>query len=339
MRIRKRLACFVVLVCFMVMGSAAFASDGIIPVKQGESFTASLSVIANPNKAVIATVKVFFDHDVFELIPGANMSNESVTLQYVNGVIPIGQEVIFAFRVLPEAPDGDYVISATPSDAYQDSLEPAEGLALSAVTVHVRKEEAPASTPAPTPTPEPAIMATPSPAPTPIPTLSPTPDPVQNPEEEYPPVSAHLKLLQGEDRVMAYAGPGKGYGKVLGGYKPYKQDSIKAYLNEDGWIFVRIAYYGTKDRYVYFSEKAFDRIDGEVTRVQSLEYTEGITLRETVPRWCPEDDYRHEFEEYSAEAGTKVKVFFRENGYVYAEYESKEGLVRMWLPEYAVQLQ
>ena len=336
MRIRKCLACFVVLVCFTVMGSAAFASDGIITVKQGESFTASLSVIANPNKAVIATVKVFFDHDVFELIPGANMSNESITLQYVNGVIPIGQEVIFEFRVFPGVPDGDYVISATPSDAYQDSLEPAEGLALSAVTVQVRKEEIPTPTPAPTPTPVPAITEAPAPAPTPTP--SPTPDPVQNLEEDYPPAAAHLKLLQGEDRVMAYAGPGKGYGKVLGGYKPYEQENIKVYLNEDGWIFVRIAYYGTKDRYVYFSEKAFDRIDGEVTRIQSLEYAEGITLREIVPRWCPEDDYRHEFEKYSAEAGTKVKVFFRENGYVYAEYESKEGLVRMWLPEYAVQL-
>ena len=135
-----------------------------------------------------------------------------------------------------------------------------------------------------------------------------------------------------EARVYAYVGPGKSYAAPKGsGYKPYKQVKLTVYFEENGWVLTDIEYQTAEERFVYFPKSSFDRI-GSIPEVGSLAYVNAEAAESVVPVWGPDRRFG-EAKEYTAEKGTDLKVYFRENGYVYAEYKSENGTVRMWLPD------
>ena len=156
--------------------------------------------------------------------------------------------------------------------------------------------------------------------------------------EEYVGQSVKLTLFKDsekENRRPSYAGPGSNYAGS-GAYKPYKQSGITAYFIESKWVFVHLSYWTVEDRYLYLPSYAFTSLKN-VPTVTSLESVSGKTMEDIIPSWGPGTEY-FTFDSFVAKKGIQVKVFFKENGYLYAEYTSPEGLVRMWLPEEKVVL-
>ena len=176
----------------------------------------------------------------------------------------------------------------------------------------------PASTPAPTPTPTPKRTAKPKAS---IPAFS----------ETYPGTSAKLRSA-GDDgyRVYSFAGPGKVY-VPTGGYKPAKQRKVTVFFEEDGYVFADVAYQTVEERYIYLPRSGFGSL-GDIPSVSKMKTYTGTATDSITPVWGPDDNFKSTGD-YVCKKGTKVEIFFKENGYLYAEYTCDKGLVRMWLPE------
>ena len=87
---------------------------------------------------------------------------------------------------------------------------------------------------------------------------------------------------------------------------------------------------GAEERYVFFHRNFFDD-KGNVPQITNLPYYTGKTTSAVDPRWGPSNGF-NVVKDYTASAGTSLRIFFQENGFVYAEYSCSKGLVRMWLP-------
>ncbi len=152
-------------------------------------------------------------------------------------------------------------------------------------------------------------------------------------EDYYPGATAKIRKFTGEDaeakRRQSYAGPGSNYSEA-GAYKPYKVRKVEAFFEENEFIFVHLVYQTVDDRYLYFRKYVFSDLPS-VPIVSELDYREAVTLESITPSWGPGAGYSLE-KEFIARKNLTVKVFFKQNGYAYAEYESAKGLVRMWLP-------
>ena len=147
----------------------------------------------------------------------------------------------------------------------------------------------------------------------------------------YPGISVRMRKFDNDkDRRQSYAGPGTNY-STAGAYKPYKVQYAEAFFEENGFVFVRLCYQTVDDRYLYFRKSDFSGVS-YLPYVSEPEYWEAITISAITPSWGPSGGYTLE-KEFVAPKNAKLKVFFRQNGYVYAEYECGRGTVRMWLPE------
>ena len=178
-----------------------------------------------------------------------------------------------------------------------------------------------------------------TPTDTPIPTDTPAPSPVTVPAvpsltELFPGTGSELRPFQKKDeRITAYSGPGKDYVKIASSTPSGKEEI--AYFVENGWVF---AYLKSQEPHMYFYtlEKNYRKL-GDVPRTEALEGLSGIMTEDAVPRWGPGEKFGAT-EECLAAEGTPVSVFFKDSGYVYAEYSCTQGKVRMWLPERSVQI-
>ena len=148
--------------------------------------------------------------------------------------------------------------------------------------------------------------------------------------EMFPGSEAHLRKSNDDGfRVYSYAGPGKSY-VPSGGYKPYKQRKITVYFAENDFVLADVLYQTSEERFVYLPRYSFDSIQ-DIPTIETLEFFEGITIKKTTPSWGPDNRF-NSVASLAINEGTSVKVFFQENGFVYAEYNCEKGTVRMWLP-------
>ncbi len=154
-------------------------------------------------------------------------------------------------------------------------------------------------------------------------------EPVPFLSDLYPGSSAHLRLNDNlEFRVGSYAGPGRDYAEC-GGYKPYKQQRITVYFVENNWVMADISYQTAEERFVYFPLHTFDSINCQ--EVSQLRYFDGTITENVHPSWGPNSSF-NTVKSMAATAGTAIRVYFQENGYVYGEYRFSGGKARMWFP-------
>lgn len=220
----------------------------------------------------------------------------------------------------------DAACSAYRKMSILDAPDRAANLALkiaSATPAPTIVEASPTDTPTSKPTEEPTATPTPTATPQPIPSV-----PVLS--ETYPGSDAHLRKSNDDGyRVYSYVGPGKAF-VPSGGYKPYKQRKITVYFEEDGFVLADVLYQTAEERVVYLPKYGFDSI-GNIPVVSNLEYYNGITTASITPSWGPDNRF-NSVSSLAVDKGVTVKVFFQENGFVYAEYVCGKGTVRMWLP-------
>lgn len=153
----------------------------------------------------------------------------------------------------------------------------------------------------------------------------------------FPQTTAHIKLLEDmRDRVDAYAGPGENYA-LIEKYKPDDQYGITAYFKENGWILVDIYSSGIEERMLYIKEEDFDVLSDKLPTYDPNGVM-GIVTADSNPRYGPGRFYKYN-KDYYVHKDTMVKVLFRESDYVYVEYMSNRGMVRMWLPKSRVSIQ
>ncbi len=154
--------------------------------------------------------------------------------------------------------------------------------------------------------------------------------------ERYVPVPVSMPHLEDSSkRRQSQAGPSRQY-PGAGAYKPYKVRHVDAFFVENGYVLVHLEYQTVEDRFLYFPKYVFASLRN-VPEIDALEGVPGITPKGTTPSWGPGAGYTT-FENWSTYSGEPVTVFFRQNGYVYAEYSTGDGMVRMWLPENRVEI-
>ena len=154
--------------------------------------------------------------------------------------------------------------------------------------------------------------------------------------EAYPGLDARLKSA-GDDgyRVYSYLGPGKAY-VASGGYKPAKQRKITVYFQEDGFVLADVQYQTTEERFVYLPKGSLS-VSDNIPDASKLKTYTGTANASITPSWGPDGRF-NSVSSLAIKKGTKLTVFFQENGYVYAEYSCDKGKVRMWLPANKVTL-
>lgn len=155
-------------------------------------------------------------------------------------------------------------------------------------------------------------------------------------DELYEAQTVRMRGMTDDSRLYAHYGPGAEY-LSAGGYQPYKQGKIMAYFNEGGWVLIDLKYQTAKERYVYMPDSAFGSVD-DVSGVIEMQYYEGKTLRETSLRLGPSEDFIAEDGYKSLPEDTDLRVFFRKNGFVYAEFTTGSAPVRMWMPAADVEI-
>ena len=148
--------------------------------------------------------------------------------------------------------------------------------------------------------------------------------------EAYPGLNAHLKSA-GDDgyRVYSFIGPGKTYA-ASGGYKPAKQKEITVYFEENGYVLADVQYQTTEERFVYLPVGSFTSTNN-IPGVSDLKSYSGTAEADITPTWGPGNRF-NSVGSLTVNKGTRLTVFFQENGFVYAEYTCGKGKVRMWLP-------
>ena len=146
--------------------------------------------------------------------------------------------------------------------------------------------------------------------------------------EAFPGKTAHIRLRNDEtERIYSRTGPGKAY-VSSGAYKPYKIKSVTVYYEEDGWVFTDLLV--SEERFLYIPKYEFDQLE-RLPAFSELAYYRATATERVLASWGPDNRFTYS-DKLAVEKGTKLKVFFQENGFVFAEYESGEGLTRMWLP-------
>ena len=152
----------------------------------------------------------------------------------------------------------------------------------------------------------------------------------------YPGSDAHLRKSSDDGfRVYSYTGPSKTF-VPSGGYKPYKQRKITVFFEEDNWVLADVLYQTAEERVVYLPKSSFDSI-GNIPVVTELGYYIGTVTTNVEPSWGPDNRF-NSVKSLMINEGTKAKVYFQENGFVYAEYECEKGTVRMWLPANSIEI-
>jgi hypothetical protein len=160
-----------------------------------------------------------------------------------------------------------------------------------------------------------------------------TPPPSSPPDKPWPVItytrqSISVQPLADDQRVQSRCGPAKTY-HGAGAYKTYKMLSTDALFVEGNYVFVDMDYLTVGMRIVYFPVNAFYSFNN-VPEV-SLTSVSAYTTATLTPTFGPGYAY-DTFDEAAISSGASLSVFFEENGWVFAEFNSSLGVVRAWIP-------
>ena len=148
------------------------------------------------------------------------------------------------------------------------------------------------------------------------------------PVENYTLWPLSVYPLGESERIQSRCGPAKTY-HGAGSYKTYKITSSNALFREGSFLLVDLDYTTVGLRRVYMPTNAFK--DGDKVPEVTLTSTPAYTLNALTPTFGPGTAY-DTFDEAAINAGTSITVFFEENGWVFAEFDSALGSVRAWIP-------
>lgn len=149
------------------------------------------------------------------------------------------------------------------------------------------------------------------------------------PERYYAHYSTSVIPLPDDERYQSRVGP---TGKYAGGgaYKTYKIEYCDALFIEGNYVYVELSYTTVGVRRLYFQRSIFEELY-DVPQ-ETLTGVDATLLSDTTARFGPGDMYDI-FKEAVLDSGTPLKVFFSEDGWVFAEFHCKKlGTVRGWLP-------
>ncbi len=142
-----------------------------------------------------------------------------------------------------------------------------------------------------------------------------------------------LKTIdKGAQRAMAYRGPGKNY-REGNAFVTSKMKSVYGLFTEGKYMLTEMDYAGVGKRRLYFMIGTFTKT-GDTPAWDMTGY-EANTAADAFPRYGPGEDY-NDFEGEVLPAGSEVSVFFEENGWVFMEFMSAQGLDRGWVPAESV---
>ena len=185
-------------------------------------------------------------------------------------------------------------------------------------------------TAAPTETP---VLATATPTETPaqtiaaLQTLAPEPTPGPVPWPTYTLKSYRLQIADATSNKQSYSGPSKNYSEA-GSFVPVNMSRTDGLFKEDRYILVDMNYSTIGLRRVYFRcgifRSTYDVPEATLTGYPAL-------TTEPVTAWYGPGTKYNEFPEASLGANAPVTVFFEEDGYVFAEYQTAFKLVRAWI--------
>ena len=131
--LRKKLAA-ILLTLTLLVPALSLAEE--ISYSAGDTVQCVFTVLANPNKAIGATLKLEYDHGALELIPSAYVQNDAPIVNMNLRGIPEGETVEASFRVLPAA-SGVYEIAIKVEQAGDIDENEVEGLLFSTCSVTV----------------------------------------------------------------------------------------------------------------------------------------------------------------------------------------------------------
>lgn len=131
----------------------------------------------------------------------------------------------------------------------------------------------------------------------------------------------------GDGRVLAYCGPTNL--PEAGAYKTMKMRSTYALFTEGNYTLIDMDYMTVGHRRLYFRKSAYPK---NTYDIPAFDYTAcpAATTKAVTPLWGPGSDY-DTFGEAAIPAGTSLSVFLEEDGYVFAEFTCKLGVVRAWI--------
>lgn len=200
--IRKNLlftAFLLLALALMILPAAAMGETDAGNYQPGEIVEADFIVSANPHNAVAATMKLVYDHSIFELIPSSVAAGDTVVLMDMSG-LRTGTSFKISFRIHPSTAKGVYRIRMDLQQAGDINEKPVTDLTIEPVSVSVGQAATRniASTPTFRPTPTPTRKPTASP--TKKPTASPTKKPTATPGRDYQ-ISTSVTMRDGKTTV------------------------------------------------------------------------------------------------------------------------------------------
>ena len=142
LRMRKK-AIFTVLVLAAVLAvSFGFAEENKAKARPGETVTVPVTVLANPEQAVAALLKVEYDHEVLELVPSDFVQADTLLLVNLDGIRP-GEAGRVSFVLNPEAEMGVQEIRFSAVTARNLEEETVSGPETGAASVIVARAKKP----------------------------------------------------------------------------------------------------------------------------------------------------------------------------------------------------
>ncbi len=143
----------------------------------------------------------------------------------------------------------------------------------------------------------------------------------------YPGKKATLK--PSSSRIYAKMGPGPNYADA--GAYPTSSGSVRLtiYFCENNWVLADIFYTSGFERYAYIQQSAV--YDAAIVPRVELESVSGKVKKAVTPLWGPDETFSAG-DDYRIGKNTKLKVYFVENDYAFAQFKSGQELVRMWIP-------
>ena len=158
-------------------------------------------------------------------------------------------------------------------------------------------------------------------------TLQPQPTPGPVPWPTYTLKTYKLTVADTTSNKMSYSGPSKNYSEA-GSYVPSVMARTDGLFVEDRYVLVDMNYTSIGLRRVYFRcgifKSTYNVPEATLTRYPA------VTTGEVTAWYGPGTKY-NEFPEASLGADASITVFFEEDGYVFAEYETAFQLVRAWI--------
>lgn len=150
-----------------------------------------------------------------------------------------------------------------------------------------------------------------------------------------------LKMIEPKDppeaksqsRYQSYGGPDGSKYIGTGAYQELKMRSVNGLFMENGYVLTEINYATVGMRFVYFPKSRFE----SVKKLETVELTAvpAVMVREVLPLYGPGEEYTS-FKPSNTEtripADTEIGVLFEMDGWLFMEWDSPVGLVRLWVP-------